>query len=84
MTKKNAKLDEVIIVPDEATGLLAPLQRAANERGHGRQTKASGVGGFIGAVIGSFGGPLGAAIGAATGAGIGYLIADENAAEPGA
>jgi hypothetical protein len=54
--------------------LVAPIQEAANSRGHGRQTAGSGAGGLIGGMVGSFAGPGGAFLGAALGAAIGYAI----------
>lgn len=81
--KKITKSEDVAVGSANNLGaaLVQPLQRAAEERGHGPQTKASGVGGFIGGVVGSFAGFLGAVVGAAVGAGVGYLIADANEAE---
>lgn len=72
----------IVVARNATSGLLDPLQRAADARGHGPQTAGSGWGGLVGAIIGSFGGPLGAAMGAAVGAGLGYVIAEENAGGP--
>jgi hypothetical protein len=71
------KSGEMIAAIREATrGLLGPIQRAAEARGHGPHTAAAGWGGLIGGILGSFLGPWGAAVGAAAGAGIAYRIGD--------
>ncbi len=60
-------------------GLVAtPIQAAANERGHGRETAAAGVGGLIGAMLGSFFGPVGALVFGGLGAAIGYSTASDS------
>lgn len=50
------------------------LLNAADNNGHGKETRGAGVGGAIGGVIGSFGGPVGSAIGGSIGSFCGYLI----------
>jgi hypothetical protein len=83
VSKSNATSGQGIIVACNATtALLEPVQRAADARGHGPETAASGCGGLIGGIVGSFAGPLDAAIGASAGAGLGFLIAGGTSARP--
>ncbi len=66
----------VVVARSPGATVTDPIQRAANQKGHGPQTAGSGFGGMIGGMVGSFAGPGGALLGAAVGAAIGYALCD--------
>lgn len=57
--------------------LVDAIQRQADRRGHGKQTRGAGIGGLIGGMLGSFAGPAGAALGGALGALLGTALSGE-------
>ncbi|WP_242352729.1 MULTISPECIES: hypothetical protein [unclassified Anaeromyxobacter] len=80
MENKNMKIERRQVVPATNTvvGLVAaPIQRAAEARGHGGQTAMSGIGAMLGGLLGSFAGPIGAVVLAGVFAGIGYEVGRE-------